>query len=263
VYEAIDRRLGRRVALKFIASTQSNRRAEGDELLREANWAARLAHPNVCAVYDVDEHEGRMCLVLEYLRGLDLKRYMTLGALKSEEIIDFGIQIAEGLDAAHRAGVVHNDIKPANLFLTETGLIKLLDFGSATSCSGGLADSPRAGRVIGTADYIAPERIGGFAGTPPSDLFSLGAVLYEMTTGQKPFDGRSTAETLFNVLDKDPLPIGHVGGRPDALGRIVMKLLAKKAASRYRSAADARQALHRLRSIQTPGVRDVTEDAVI
>lgn len=253
VYDAIDRRLGRRVALKFLSGHSEPRDAQ-HALAQEAAALKRVAHPRVCAGYGVDQCDGLPCLVMERLHGHDLKQLLADRTLTIAEILRLAAHMAHGLNAIHGAGLVHNDIKPANLFVTASG-VRILDFGLATPFPA-TAPAPRADdkpwkdSVFGTADYIAPERILRRPVTPLSDLFSLGVVLYEMITGVKPFTGASRSETVFNVLDLRPLSVARL--RPDcpaALARIVAKLLAKRPEDRFVSTSEVSDALLRVSPI--------------
>lgn len=243
VYDAIDRRLGRRVALKFLAGHPEPREAH-HALSQEAAALKRVANPRVCAGYGVDEYDGLPCLVMERLRGRDLKQLLADRSLTIAEILRLAVCTAHGLHAIHWAGLVHNDIKPANLFVTATG-VRIVDFGLATPAEAPPAkERPWKDSVFGTADYIAPERIVDRPVTPLSDLFSFGVVLYEMITGVKPFTGASRSETVFNVLDLHPTSVTRL--RPDcptALARIVAKLLAKRPEDRFASTSEVCHAL--------------------
>lgn len=254
VYDAIDLVLGRRVALKFLA--EGTERESREALAREADALARIADPHACVGYGIAEYDHLPCLVMERLRGRDLKQHLASRTLSIAEVVRLAIQMADGLNAIHRAGLVHNDIKPANVFVTATGP-RFLDFGLATRVA---STAPTAQRrpwrdsVFGTADYIAPERILRRPVTPQSDLFSYGAVVYEMLTGVKPFTGASTSETVFNVLDAQPASVTRL--RPDcppSLARIVARLLAKRPERRFPSAAALSVALRRvLRHVHQP-----------
>lgn len=254
VYDAIDRRLGRRVALKFLAGHPEPREAQL-ALSQEAAALKRVANPGVCAGYGVDEYDGLPCLVMERLRGRDLKQLLADRSLTIAEILRLAMHTAQGLHAIHWAGLVHNDIKPANLFVTATG-VRIVDFGLATPFPAEAPpakDRPWKDSVFGTADYIAPERIVRRPVTPLSDLFSFGVVLYEMITGVKPFTGASRAETVFNVLDLRPASV--TGLRPDcppALARIVAKLLAKRPEDRFASTSEVCHALLRVSALTRP-----------
>ena len=182
VYKAKDTRLGRTVALKFISDAFAADPAALRQFQREAQTASSLNHPHICTVYQVDEFEGRPFIAMELLRGQTLKQRMTGGRLSALEVIDVAIQITDALDAAHEKGIVHRDVKPANIFITERGIVKLLDFGLAKQSS--VADFDQesssgftaAGRIFGTTNYMSPERLLGHTIDHRSDLFSLGSV---------------------------------------------------------------------------------------
>jgi serine/threonine protein kinase len=241
-----------KVAIKVVAD------AEADDvwrLKREAETIARLNHQRICTFHESIQHEGRLCLVMERLDGSDLRQHLSTGTLATSEIIDIAVQITEALEAVHAVGIVHRDIKPGNVFIGRNGSVKLLDFGLATrfrldECSDTPLDgSTIPGRPFGTANYMAPERILQMPADPRSDLFSVGVLLYEMATERLPFAGSTTAETIKNVFDRDPVPIRkHAPLRPATLERIIRKLLAKRAGRRYQSATDLRWALQAIRS---------------
>lgn len=250
VYEADDTRLLRRVALKFLPEDLAGDPAMVRRFQREAQTIALLNHPNICIIYDVGEHEGRRFIVMEYLEGVNLKVYMATKALETAEIVDIALQIADALDAAHAKGIVHRDVKPANVVINTSGQVKVVDFGLARRFrpaeTDGAADrgSTIVGRPLGTANYMAPERILQIRVDSRSDLFSLGVMIYEMATRRPPFGGASPLETVTNILDRDPIPLTRLAPhRPIALERIVNKLLTKSAAGRYQSAKELRAVL--------------------
>jgi len=260
VYEAEDTELGRRVALKFLPEDLAASPNALERFRREARAASALDHPGICVVHDFGMHEGRPFLVLERLRGQSLAEVLAGGPLALRRVLAIGEQIADALDAAHRAGIVHRDLKPANLFVTERGPVKILDFGLASialpnESTGAAADAPTlvdakltaTGVVVGTAAYMSPEQARGSAVEARSDLFSLGVVLYEAATGRLPFAGDSVAELLVSLLTRSPPPPREI--RADVspeLQAIVLKLLEKDAGLRYQSAADLRADLRRL-----------------
>lgn len=254
VYDAIDQRLGRRVALKFLSGHPEPREAQ-HALSQEAAALKRVADPRVCAGYGVDEYDGLPCLVMERLRGHDLKHLLADRTLTIAEILRLAVHMAYGLNAIHWAGLVHNDVKPANIFVTAAGA-RILDFGLATpfpSAARPAQDKPWKDSVFGTADYIAPERILRRPVTPLSDLFSFGVVLHEMITRVKLFTGASRSETVFNVLDLRPPSVTRL--RPDcpaALARIVAKLLAKRPEDRFVSTSELCHALLRVSPLNRP-----------
>ena len=246
VYKAKDTRLGRTVALKFISEAFAADPAALHQFEREAQTASSLNHPHICTVYQVDEFEGRPFIAMELLQGQTLKQRIASGPLTPIEVIDFAIQITDALDAAHEKGIVHRDVKPANIFISDRGVVKLLDFGLAkhasvvdfdASASSGFT---AAGRVFGTANYMSPERLLGHTIDHRSDLFSLGSVIHEMATGMPAFQGATAIETIDAILhDK---PAGEQRVLP-ALRRIVSKLLEKNADNRFQSAKALMNAL--------------------
>ena len=261
VYEAEDTRLSRRVALKFLPDDLASDPDAARRFQREAQTIALLNHPHICTIYDVDEHDGRGFIAMERLEGMNLKVYMAKKMLETAEVLDIALQITDALEAAHEKGVVHRDIKPGNIFVSEGGQVKVLDFGLArrfrTPETGEvtLDGSTIPGRPLGTANYMAPERILQMPLDPRSDLFSLGVVIYEMATGRLPFAGTSPSETVTNVLENDPAPLTKLSPqRPIALERIVNRLLAKPADERYQSAAHLRQDVATLRNSARSGL---------
>ena len=236
VYRARDPRLGREVAIKVIRGDEPNR-----ETLRrfdqEARAAGALNHPNLLVVYDVGAQDGVPYVVTELLEGETLRERLRRGPLPVAESLALLRQVLAGLEAAHQKGIVHRDLKPENLFLTADGRVKILDFGLAKRLDGGLVGEESltgVGTVLGTVGYTAPEQLCGQRAVPASDLFALGAVLYEMLTGRRAFAGATALETLSAVLAAHPLPLA-VSGLPRALPHVVQRCLAKRAADRYAS----------------------------
>jgi serine/threonine protein kinase len=250
VYEAEDTRLSRHVALKFLPDEMADDTDAVRRLTREAQTIALLNHAHICTIYDVGTHQDRAFIAMERLSGTNLKLHMARARLDTREVIDIAGQVTEALEAAHSKGIVHRDIKPGNIFVSDAGHVKVLDFGLArrfrTEDRGdtGLDGSTIIGRPMGTANYMAPERILQMPLDPRCDLFSLGVVIYEMATGRLPFAGTSPSETVTNVLDHDPVPLSQLAPRhPAALERLVNRLLAKQAHDRHASAADLRDEL--------------------
>ena len=250
VFEAEDLQLSRPVALKFLPEDLAGDPEATRRLKREAQTIAGLSHPNVCIVYEIAEDGGSAFMVMERVEGTSLKVHMARTSLGTAEVIAIAVQVAAALEAAHAAGIVHRDIKPGNIMVSSTGQVKVLDFGLARrlmlpSTGAFVMDgSTIPGRPIGTANYMAPERILQMPLDPRSDLFSLGVVIYEMATGRLPFGGASPADTVTNVLEKDPVPLTTVAPvHPIQLERVVHRLLAKRADERYQSATDVCQDL--------------------
>jgi serine/threonine protein kinase len=262
VYEAEDTKLGRTVALKFLPDELAGDPEAARRLAREAQTIASLNHPHICTVYEIDEHEGAAFIVMERCDGINLKLHMARHELTTAEVVGVAIQIAEALEAAHASRIVHRDIKPGNIIVTSGGQVKVLDFGLARRFTLDDDTGPMAlegstipGRPLGTANYMAPERIVQGPIDPRSDLFSLGVVIYEMATGRLPFGGASPAETVSNVLDNNPVAITALSpDRPIELERIVSRLLAKRPDDRYQSAADLYRDLRALESRSERGI---------
>ena len=245
VYDAEDTRLPRRVALKFLSQELVGDPEASRRLQREAETIALLNHPNICTIYEIDEHEGSRFIAMERVDGTNLKLHMSRTTLSDGEVVDIAKQIAGALQAAHEKGIVHRDIKPGNIMVGPSGMVKVLDFGLARrfkmpeTGEATLYGSTIPGRPLGTANYMAPERIAQGPLDPRSDLFSLGVVIYEMATGRLPFAGASPFETVTNILDNDPVPIGKLAPtRSTALGYVVKRLLAKNLDRRYASATE-------------------------
>jgi Tol biopolymer transport system component len=246
VYAAEDTRLGRTVALKFLPPAVSNPRAL-ERFEREARAASALNHPNICTIYSVqdDAEGGRPFIEMERLEGHTLRERIGGRPLAIDEVVSLALQMIDGLDAAHAKGIVHRDLKPGNVFCTERGVAKILDFGVAKLESVPEADR---GAVIGTVAYMSPEQASGQAVDSRTDLFSLGAVLYEMATGRAAFQGPSSASIRRAILETEPIAPRRLNPKvPAALERIIVKALAKDRDLRYQRASELRTDLERLR----------------
>jgi eukaryotic-like serine/threonine-protein kinase len=259
VYEAMDIKLERRVALKFLPETSHRNPQALERLLREARSASALNHVGICTIHAIEEHDGRTFIAMELLEGHTLEQVLKLGPLPISRTVDIGIQLADALDSAHKKSVVHRDIKPSNIFVTDRGPIKILDFGLAKLIQGEqinlegqtvsdqtlLLTSP--GTAVGTIAYMSPEQARGEELDARSDIFSLGAVIYEMVTGKVPFPGNASAVVFDSILNKAPVaPVTLNPDTPPELERILNKALDKDREIRYQGAAELRADLKRL-----------------
>src|ERR1044071_6650350 len=245
VYLATDTILGRRVALKVLPAFVSNDPERLRRFTQEARAASRLSHPNVCVVHEIGEtDDGRPFIAMEYVEGMTLRQRIHSQPMKLGDVLDIAIQIADGLTAAHEAGIVHRDIKPENIIIRSEGYVKILDFGLAklterhksatTTTMPTLLLHSTPGVVIGSAAYMSPEQARGIAVDERTDIWGLGVVLYEMASGRAPFTGETPTDVVVAIVERDQPPISqHVDGAEPELERIVRKALRKDRNERY------------------------------
>ncbi len=260
IYKALDTKLKRLVALKFLSPRLSRHQETLERFHREAESASALNHPHICTVHDVAEHDGRHFIVMELLDGKTMRDQIAGNPLPCQELMSFAIQIADALEAAHASGIMHRDIKPSNIFVTARGQIKVLDFGLAK-----LLDRPmtsparepltRVGAVMGTIGYMSPEQTRGDPLDSRSDIFSFGAVLYEMATGVQPFRGKTSAMVFEAILHYWPsTPAAFNRDLPAGLDRIINKALEKDLKQRYQAVSELKSDLTRLKEKIDAGI---------
>jgi serine/threonine protein kinase len=256
VYEARDTRLDRAVAIKVLPAALAQEPAARARFDREARSIAALNHPNICALHDIGDAGGLGFLVMERLEGETLQARLERGPLDLEQVVEYGIAIADALDAAHGRGLIHRDLKPANVFITTRGIVKILDFGLAKSVRDSDADITRGveealtvtGTALGTVAYMSPEQLRGEPLDVRTDLFSFGMVLYEMATGQRAFAGSTIAVVAAGILGEKPAPPRtHRSGLPQRLEQAILKALEKDRTQRWQTAAELRDDLTRVK----------------
>jgi serine/threonine protein kinase/dienelactone hydrolase len=238
VYKATDIRLNRPVALKFLSAQLTKDPEANQRFVQEAQAASALDHPNICTIHEIDETPNReLFLTMAYYDGETLKQRIARGPISIEDALSIAVQISQALGRAHQSGIVHRDVKPANVMIGNDGLVKILDFGLAKLA--GHSDLTRTGTTVGTVAYMSPEQIRGGEVDAPTDVWAIGAVLYEMLAGRKPFDGKDELAIISSILEDSPPPIGrHRDGLPRGLERIVSRALEKMPGARYASASE-------------------------
>ena len=256
VYRAEDLHLGRAVALKFVHEDLAHDPVAVQRLRSEARAASALNHPNICTIYEIGEEDGHPFIAMELMTGLSLRDRLAGGRLKVHQVVNVGLESADALDAAHAGGIIHRDVKPGNIFVTDRGHVKVLDFGlakparrfAAAAVTGAASDLTASGVTLGTPSYMSPEQATGEELDGRTDLFSLGVVLYEISTGTHPFPGKTSAAILAAILTRAPVaPITLNPELPQRLQDIINNCLEKDRELRYQSAADLRADLKRLR----------------
>ncbi len=246
VYKAEDTKLKRNVALKFLPPELTQDKEAKDRFLIEAQAAAALSHPNICTIHEINEEEGKSFIAMEYVEGQSLKANIDRGPLKTKDTLNIAIQVAEGMEQAHKKGIVHRDIKSANIMVTDTGQAKVMDFGLAKVKGGTLLT--REGTTLGTVAYMSPEQARGQEVDHRSDIWSLGIVMYEMLCSQLPFMGDREASILYSVVHEEAKPVTAWNPDiPSELQQIISRSLKKKPEARYQSAADLLKELQKYR----------------
>jgi serine/threonine-protein kinase len=268
IYQAQDTRLNRTVAIKVLSAGNSGDPERRRRFIQEAQAASSLNHPNIITIHDIVSHDGKEFMVMEFVSGKPLTELITPSGLPVADILKYSVQIADALQAAHTAGIIHRDLKPANIMVTDSGLVKILDFGLAkltessvfTSLTGdtqsvGPDSLTTEGSILGTVNYMSPEQAQGKRVDPRSDIFSFGVVLYEMITGRKAFAADSTISTLSAILRDEPQPIGAIAAGVDPeLEQLVYRALRKDPEQRWQSMGEVHAQLAALKQRSDSGV---------
>ena len=272
VYRAHDSRLDRTVAIKVLPTSFSADHDRMQRFSQEARAAAALNHPNILSIFDIGEQQGAPYVVSELLEGETLRERLRNGPVSARKAIDYALQVARGLAAAHEKGIVHRDLKPENIFVTNDGRVKILDFGLAKltrpEAAGG-DDAPTVhavtepGLIMGTVGYMSPEQVRGQAADPRSDLFSFGAILYEMISGKRAFHGETSADTMSAILKEETPELSETARNvPPGLERIVRHCLEKVPSQRFHSAGDLAFDLEALTEISATSSKSGAQAAV-
>jgi serine/threonine protein kinase len=257
VYKALDTRLQRTVALKFLQSANFAGEEHRSRFIREAQTAAALDHPSICTVYEIDEVGGHIFIAMAYVQGVDLKERLRSGPMDVDDALRIAVGMGEGLEAAHGKGIIHRDVKCSNVMISDDGMVKITDFGLAKTR--GSAEISKTTRTLGTPAYMSPEQARGDEVDHRTDIWSLGVCLYEMLTGQLPFRGDFDAVVLYSILNVEPEPVSKLrAGIPPALERILAKALAKDPDERYRHMSEL---LEHLRTPESARSIDVPADS--
>jgi eukaryotic-like serine/threonine-protein kinase len=253
VYKAEDTKLDRFVALKFLPSQLTATEDEKTRFIQEAKAASAMNHPNVCTIHDIQEHEGQLFIVMEFIDGVTLRNNKQ--PLSEKRILDIGIQVAEGLGAAHEKGIVHRDIKPENIMIRKDGIVQIMDFGLAKLyTSSNVSRLTKAGSTVGTMGYMSPEQVQGMDVDHRTDIFSLGVVLYEMLAGESPFKGMHETAVLYEIVNVNPAPISTVKeGIDPQLDGIVLECLEKEKDERCQSAKELAKNLRKVQRAMSAG----------
>ncbi len=237
VYKAEDERLKRPVALKFLQPHAFENTEHRERFIREAQAAAALDHPNICTIFEIDEDESLIFISMAYVEGHSIREFSRQGPASIATAIEYAAQAARGLDAAHKRGVIHRDIKSSNIMITDNGQIKIMDFGLAKIVGG--AEISKTTKSVGTAAYMSPEQGSGGEVDHRSDIWSLGVILYEMLTGELPFKGDYDAAIVYSVINEEAVPIEQLRPEvPDAIQRIVEHAMEKDPADRFQTAGE-------------------------